>query len=94
MALNVSIKLRRSTAAKWAARNPVLDPGEPGYETDTYKFKIGDGQLEWIDLPYFTPNDDAALYAQLLAHVNAVLAESVYDDDGPSLFLLYQNAKV
>jgi hypothetical protein len=39
----VTIKARRGTAAAWAAANPTLAVGEPGYETDTRVLKIGDG---------------------------------------------------
>lgn len=31
----------------------ILYQGETGYESDTKKFKIGDGQTRWIDLPYY-----------------------------------------
>ena len=46
-------KLRRGTAARWAAANPVLLAGEPGLETDTLKLKHGDGATAWNDLPYW-----------------------------------------
>ena len=32
--------------------NPVLSAGEPGFELDTGKLKIGDGSTYWNDLPY------------------------------------------
>src|SRR5438552_19082396 len=47
-----TIRLRRGTAAEWTAKNPVLTPGEPGYETDTNKFKLGNGSSAWTVLPY------------------------------------------
>ena len=34
---------RRGTAAQWTGANPTLAAGEIGYETDTGKFKIGNG---------------------------------------------------
>jgi len=37
------IQLRRDTASNWVANNPILLPGELGIETDTLKFKIGNG---------------------------------------------------
>jgi hypothetical protein len=30
----------------------VLSSGEIGFESDTGKFKIGDGTLEWLELKY------------------------------------------
>jgi hypothetical protein len=47
------IKLRRDTAQNWTTSNPVLALGEPGIETDTYKFKFGDGQTAWSNLAYY-----------------------------------------
>jgi hypothetical protein len=48
---------RRGTAAQWTSTNdgdgPILEVGEIGFETDTGKFKIGDGTNRWIDLDYF-----------------------------------------
>jgi hypothetical protein len=48
---------RRGTAAQWISTHdgdgPILNPGELGFETDTGKFKIGDGVNHWVDLDYF-----------------------------------------
>jgi hypothetical protein len=44
---------RRGTAAQWTSANPVLNAGEMGWESDTNKFKIGDGTNHWADLDYF-----------------------------------------
>lgn len=41
---------RRGTAAAWAAANPILGAGEIGFETDTKRFKIGDGVTAWTAL--------------------------------------------
>lgn len=45
-------KLRRDAAATWTSVNPTLAQGEPGYETDTGKGKIGNGSTPWNSLPY------------------------------------------
>jgi hypothetical protein len=37
------IRLRRDTAANWTSANPTLLAGEMGVETDTRKYKVGDG---------------------------------------------------
>jgi hypothetical protein len=48
------IKLRRDTAANWTANSTVvLAQGEPGFETNTGKLKIGDGTSTWAQLNYF-----------------------------------------
>lgn len=44
---------RRGTAAQWTAANPVLAAGEIGFETDTNKFKMGNGSSAWTALQYF-----------------------------------------
>lgn len=46
------IQLRRDTAANWTANNPTPASGEPCFETDTGKFKIGDGTTAYNDLAY------------------------------------------
>lgn len=58
MAGNTLFQTRRDTAANWTSANPTLSAGEPGYETDTGKLKIGDGSTAWTSLAYFriTPN--------------------------------------
>ena len=48
------IQTRRDTAVNWTAANPTLSTGEIGFEYDTYKFKIGYGNLDWENLPYFS----------------------------------------
>lgn len=88
------IKLRRDTASDWLTKNPVLREGEPGFEVDTGRLKIGDGQTAWMDLLYFTPLlSGGASDEAVLAHIESALPHPVYDD-GPSLVLLYENAKV
>jgi len=47
-----TIQLRRGTAAQWTASNPVLASGEPAFESDTGKFKIGNGSSTWTALGY------------------------------------------
>ena len=43
---------RRDTAANWTSANPTLAAGELGIETDTSKFKTGDGTTAWTSLAY------------------------------------------
>ena len=46
-------QFRRGLAATWTSKNPILAYGEPGFEKDTYRLKIGDGETPWNSLPYF-----------------------------------------
>jgi len=48
----VRIQFRRGTAAEWTSANPTLAAGEAGYETDTAKFKLGNGSTAWNSLAY------------------------------------------
>ena len=48
---------RRGTASQWTSANPILNAGEHGFESDTNKFKIGDGINHWADLAYFVDQD-------------------------------------
>lgn len=43
---------RRDTAANWTSNNPTLAAGEIGLETDTAKFKMGNGTTAWNSLAY------------------------------------------
>ncbi len=46
------IQHRRDTQLNWINANPLLAEGEIGVETDTNKFKIGDGVTVWQNLAY------------------------------------------
>jgi len=48
----VQIQLRRDTASNWTSNNPTLAEGEFAVETDTNKYKIGDGSTAWTSLSY------------------------------------------
>lgn len=48
----IRFQLRRGFANEWTGTNPVLAAGEVGLETDTGRFKVGDGEASWRQLPY------------------------------------------
>ena len=50
---SVRLEVRRDTTANWSNVNPTLLAGEPGFEIDTKKLKIGDGATPWNVLPYY-----------------------------------------
>jgi hypothetical protein len=52
MQVAIRIQLRRDTAANWGSVNPILRAGEVGIETDSLRFKIGDGSSTWSSRPY------------------------------------------
>lgn len=55
--LTSRIILRNDTANNWTTNNPVLLKGEIGLETDTGKYKIGDGTSNWQALQYYVNLD-------------------------------------
>jgi hypothetical protein len=61
---------RRGTAAQWTAANPILAAGEIGFETDTSKFKMGNGSSTWSALTYFA---NAAELAAIIDGAPALL---------------------
>jgi hypothetical protein len=56
------IQVRRDTSANWTSLNPTLSSGEIGYETNTGKFKIGNGSTLWSALDYFLDSSDLSGY--------------------------------
>ena len=50
----VQIQMRRGTASQWTSANPTLAAGEWGLETDTDKFKIGDGSTAWNSITTYS----------------------------------------
>ena len=68
---------RRGTALQWISTNggdgPVLNAGEIGFESDTNKFKIGDGINHWVDLDYFTTDSAEAVTAEVEAAISALI---------------------
>ena len=53
------IQLRRDTAADWTSNNPTLAAGEFGWESDTSKYKIGNGSTAWNSLAYASEINDS-----------------------------------
>ena len=50
--LKVRIRHRINEADVWFRVNPILEAGEMGIESDTGKFKYGDGKHPWQQLEY------------------------------------------
>ena len=74
---------RRGTAAQWTAANPILAAGEIGFETDTSKFKMGNGSSTWSALTYFANATElAAIVDGAPAALNTLneLAEALGDN--------------
>lgn len=48
----IQIQLRRGSFNEWDSANPIIADGEVVLETDTGKFKVGNGISNYLDLPY------------------------------------------
>tara|TARA_B100001142_G_C14347269_1_gene660553 strand:- start:2554 stop:3108 length:555 start_codon:yes stop_codon:yes gene_type:complete len=55
--VKVQMQQRRDTAAGWVSGNPTLLSGELGYESDTGKWKVGNGSTAWSSLAYSFSSD-------------------------------------
>jgi hypothetical protein len=76
MAVQTKLQVRRDTAANWTTTNPTLASGEIGFETDTLKFKIGNGSLAWNSLSYQNASTSAQNYAQTVGTKTTVLSSA------------------
>ena len=65
----IRIQLRRDTAANWTSTNPVLRAGEFGIETDTLKFKIGNGSSTWTQITSYANVTSSGLTTSLNAYI-------------------------
>lgn len=57
----MAIQFLRGTKSKVAASTKVLADGQPLYETDTNKLKVGDGSTQAKSLPYVKVDTDSEL---------------------------------
>lgn len=46
------LQFKRGTASAFKKKNPILAYGEPAFEKDTNKMKVGNGVTQYNDLPY------------------------------------------
>lgn len=81
--MSTKIQMRRGTAAAWTAADPILAAGEHGFETDTGKEKIGNGESHWTSLPYgsggggaLTPEEISSSQALAWGYAYVANAES------------------
>ena len=75
----MNIQQKRGTSTAWTAENPKLLAGELGLETDTGRFKFGDGTHGWNELDYavdleewtFVLDDDSEVTKEVAAWTSA-----------------------
>lgn len=74
-------QLKRGSSSRWVELNPILQQGEPGFEIDTGKLKIGNGVDTWINLSYVGDNSDSGIIS--------VDTKSLLPETG-NIFLIYR----
>ena len=77
----IRIQLRRDTAANWTSSNPVLRAGELGIETDTLKFKIGNGSSTWTQITNYANVTTTGLSNSLSDYI---LSSALDTPNGPA----------
>lgn len=77
-----TFQFKRGLSENWTAKNPILSAGEPGFESDTYKLKIGDGSTAWNDLEYFDGDGSGAFCVYRGYYYNGhFYSDSTYAED-------------
>lgn len=71
------IKFKRGKSTTWKTKNLLLLDGEPGFEIDTLRLKIGDGKTKWNDLPYQDQNNENVVNARVFAELPSIGQENV-----------------
>ena len=80
------IKFKRGKSTTWKTKNLLLLDGEPGFEIDTLRLKIGDGKTKWNDLPYQDQNNENVVNARVLLNCQVLVKKMLFIK-----FLLLQN---
>ena len=88
--VRATLQIRHDLAANWITRNPILAQGEYGLEVNTGWLKIGDGNTEWINLPYlnkldteyFKQNDDGTItlsdeFENVISALQAIAGDAI-----------------
>jgi len=78
------IRLRAGTASDWTLKNPTLADREFGFESDTGRFKLGNGTNQWSNLTYFDnikPNNNKTYTVGTLPSVGVWLGSTIYVSD-------------
>lgn len=79
--LKTTFKFKRGVSSVWKTLNPILDAGEPGFELDTHKLKIGDGLTHWNDLDYLNGSDESDLKESDFLFASKEQIEKLFKED-------------
>jgi hypothetical protein len=76
------IKFRRGSTRSWRSTKIKLAAGQPGYDKNKHKIKIGDGEKLWPELPYAS-----GLFAEEILNSEAI-AKARKKQDSEDLTLI------
>lgn len=90
MPANSIIQLRKGTAAEWAASNPILASGEPGYDLTNNIIKVGNGTGAWASLSGIGGGSSGLTEEQVDDRINSLLVAGTgivlsYNDNANTL---------
>lgn len=80
--LNTRQKQKYDTSTNWTTNNPVLLAGELGIESDTNKFKIGNGTSTWNELDY-VGGGEVMLYSTTGQNTDGAMTQKAVTDSLP-----------
>lgn len=87
------LQLKRGTARAFRKVNPLLLEGQPAFETDSFRLKIGNGKTRYNDLPYIGEGHGKSAYELWLesGHTGTVedFLDSLIGKDGKSTYELW-----
>ena len=81
--VKVQLQQRYDTAANFTSANPTLLSGEIGWESDTKKYKIGDGSTAWTSLAYpagaggYTAGNGVSISASNVISASAIALSTI-----------------
>lgn len=98
------IQFKRGSTESWKKLKKPLAAGQPGYDKDKHKIKVGDGEKLWDKLPYASISEEEVLDSEKNAKVRRKedpesLAIMTYGTEGPDkntvgkLYLQYYDAE-
>tara|TARA_R100001463_G_scaffold38014_2_gene81741 strand:+ start:3544 stop:5055 length:1512 start_codon:yes stop_codon:yes gene_type:complete len=82
--VKVQIQQRIDSSSNWTTANPTLLAGEVGWESNTKKYKIGDGSTAWASLAYapgsggYTAGTGVSISASNVITASAVALSQVF----------------
>lgn len=88
--LNTRQKQKYDTSINWTSNNPVLLAGEIGIESDTNKFKIGNGTSAWNELDY-AGGGEVVLYSTTGQNTDGAMTQKATTDALPQCIEIEMN---